>query len=147
MWGILVNPDLNSTYYKEIISQNLNVTIEDAIFRDEDFFLPANIQNNIEFWELEILAQHPHKDNLLKWIKGVHFEEFLNSFTEGEFQGIKLHSYYPTPQQFTNYVPPEFEEFIDNQVQDWVRIGALLEWEKVRKQGQPQIPQVFSTSI
>ena len=144
MWGILVNPDLRSEYYKEIIAQNLNVTIEDAIFRNEEFFLPANLQNSIEFWEQEILAQHPHKDNLLKWIKGVQIEEFLNSFTEGEFQGIKLHSFYPTHQQFTNYVPPEFEEFMDNQVQDWVRIGALLEWEKVRKQGQPHIPQVVS---
>ena len=54
-----------------------------------------------------------------------------------------MHSYYPTAQQFDNYVPPEFELFMDNQVQDWDR-GALLEWEKVKKEGEPNIPLVVS---
>ena len=47
-----------------------------------------------------------------------------------------MHSYYSTAQQFDNYVPPEFEEFMNEQVRDWVRKGALLEWEKVRKEGE-----------
>ena len=120
----------------------MKVGFEDAIFRDEKHFSPANLQNYLEFWENEILAQHPHKDNLLKWIKGVRIEEFLNSFTEGEFQGIHLHSYYPTAQQFPNYVSSEFEQFKEQKVQDWVRIGALLEWDKVKKEGQPDIPLI-----
>ena len=95
---------------------------------DETHFSPANLQKNLEFWENEILAQHPHKDNLLKWIKGVRIEEFLNSFTEGEFQGIHLHSYYPTAQQFPNYVPPEFAQFMykDQQVQSFYWNGIKL---------------------
>ena len=41
-------------------------------------------------------------------------EEFLNSFTDSEFQGTKLLSYYPHTLSFSNYVPDEFEEFIKN---------------------------------
>ena len=139
-----MKPDLSTIYYKKILSENLTVGIGEAIFRDENLFIPANLQNYSDFWEQEILADHPHKANLLKWIKGVRLEEFLNSFTEGQFQGIKMHSYYPTAQQFDNYVPPEFEEFMNEQVQDWVRMGALLEWEKVRKEGESNIPLVVS---
>lgn len=55
-----------------------------------------------------------------------------------------MHSYYPTAQQVDNYVPPEFELFMDNQVQDWDGggLGGVLEWEKVRKEGEPNTPLV-----
>ena len=77
----------------------------DAVFRKETNFIPANLKNHLEFWEQEILKDHPHKQTLLKWIQGIHIEDFLNSFTTGEYQGIRLHSFYPEPQEFQNYVP------------------------------------------
>ena len=60
------------------------------------------------------MKEHPHKPTLLKLISGVKFEEFPNSFTDSEFQGTKLHSYYPHAQTFPNYVPEEFEKFMDD---------------------------------
>ena len=118
--------------------------MEDAIFREEDSFIPANLQNFYDFWDQEILKDHPHRDNLLKWIKGVEIEEFLNSYTSTEFQGMKLDSYYPQPKEFSNYVPEEFIPFMDQQVQEWVGNGALLQWEKAKKEGDPAIPTVVS---
>ena len=144
MWGIEVYPNLKPEFYKEILQNNLKVSLEDAIFRKEEHFIPANLQQFYNFWDQEILKDHPHRDNLLKWIKGVEIEEFLNSYTSVEFQGTKLDSYYPQPKEFPNYVPDEFTSFMDNQVKEWVTNGALMEWDKARKEGDPAIPTVVS---
>ena len=106
-------PNLEPSFYKQIINSKTKVTLEEAIFRSEKAFRPSNLQEYQEFWEQEILKDHPHKLNLMKWISGVTLEEFLNSFTNAEFQGEKLNSYYPLPKEFSNYVPAEFETFMD----------------------------------
>ena len=56
-------------------------------------------------------------------------EEFLNSFTDSEFPGTNLFSYYPHTQSFPNYVPDEFEEFMDKTVLEWAAMGVLKEWD------------------
>ena len=71
-----------------------------------------------QFWEEEILKQHPQKKTLLSWIEGVKIEEFLNSFTDSEFQGVKLHSHDPHSQAFPNYVPQKFKTFMDDTVKE-----------------------------
>ena len=106
-------------FFQQILDSKFNVTLEEAIFRSEQAFKPANLQEHLQFWEDEILKDHPQKTNLLGWIKGVKIEEFLKSFTSTEFQGIKLNSYYPHTQSFPNYVPPEFEEFMDKTVKEY----------------------------
>ena len=63
-------------HIKEILAQGLEVSLEDAIFQNCDSFQPANLRNNIPFWEEEILKDHPHKDTLLRWLQGVQIEEF-----------------------------------------------------------------------
>ena len=95
--------------------------------------MPTNLQQFYEFWDQEILKDHPHRDNLLKWIKGVEIEEFLNSHTSTEFQGMKLDSYYPQPKEFSNYVPEEFIPFMDQQVQEWVGNGAFYNGKKQKR--------------
>ena len=75
---------------------------------------------------------HPHKTTLLNWINGVRIEEFLNSFTDSEFQGTKCFSYYPHTQTFPNYVPEEFEEFMEKTVLEWAALGVLKKWDEVR---------------
>ena len=139
-----VSPNLDPSFYKQILSSKTKVTLEEAIFRSEQAFRPSNLQEYQNFWEQEILKDHPHKLNLIKWISGVTLEEFLNSFTESEFQGETLNSYYPLPKEFSNYVPAEFEVFMDNQIKEWVQNGALEEWDKVREPGDPFIPVVVS---
>jgi len=98
----------------------------------------------LEFWEEEILRDHPNKVNILKWLVGVKIEDFLQSFTEGVFQGIQMHSFYPETQEFHNYVPQEFEGFIDATVKEWELLGMLKKWDDVRKPGDPPTPVVVS---
>ena len=116
--------------------------MEDAIFRNNDAFTPANLKEHLPFWEHEILKDHPHKQTILKWLKGVRIEEFLNSFTTGSFQGIELNSYYPAPQHFDNYVPAEFHDFMNDNVQEWVNLGVLEKWDEVRTPKDPKTPLV-----
>ena len=66
----------------------------------------------------------------------------MNSFTSGSFQGIELNSFYPAPQQFHNYVPNEFKQFMDENVQEWVKLGVLKRWDKVKSLDDPDIPLV-----
>ena len=113
---MLVDPDLSIEFYRNILKNEMKLTVDDAIFRNEKLFSPANLKNNVDFWEKEILKDHPHKTAILGWIQGVKLEEFLNSFTRTEFQGRRLHSHYPEPIELQHYVPNEFEEFMDNQV-------------------------------
>ena len=91
----MVQPDLSTEYYKNLLKNSVSDNLEDAVFRDEKVFCIANLKNHLPFWEHEVLKDHPHKLTLLKWIQGVQIEDFLNSFTTGEFQGKTLNSYYP----------------------------------------------------
>ena len=138
-----VNTNNGASFFKQTLSSRSTVTLEEAILRSELAFKPANLQEHKQFWEEEILKEHPHKSTLLKWIQGVKIEEFLNSFTDSEFQGVKLHSHYPHSQAFPSYVPQEFETFMDDTVKEWVESGALMDWEKVRKPNE-LIPTVIS---
>jgi len=139
---MLVDPDLSIEFYRNILKNEIKLTVDDAIFRNEKLFTPANLKSNVEFWEKEILKDHPHKTAILGWIQGVKLEEFLNSFTTTEFQGRRLHSHYPEPIELQNYVPNEFEEFMDNQVQEWLHLGVMKLWEDVRLESEPEIPTV-----
>ena len=118
------------------------MSLEDAIFRNCDHFIPANLKNHLPFWEHEILKDQPHKDKILKWLQGVRIEEFLNSFTSGSFQGIELNSYYPEPRHFENYVPEEFHQFMDENVQEWVNLGVLQKWDEIKSSSDPEVPLV-----
>ena len=144
MWGIAVKPDLTMNNYKSILLEGRRVTLEEAVFRSEKAFRPANLKEHLDFWENEILKDHPQKKVLLGYLSGVKLEDFLHSFSVGEYQGIPINSFYPEPQIFPNYVPKEFEEFMSNTVEDWVSLGMLVEWESVRKPGDPFIPVVVS---
>ena len=78
---------MDTTKGKEFFKQKLNptstVTLEEAIFRSEKAFRPS--KEHYSFWEQEILRDHPNTNALLKWLKGVRIEDFLQSFTKGEF--------------------------------------------------------------
>ena len=139
-----MHPDLRNTAFKVFLAEGKKVSLEEAIFRSTKAFKPCSLKEHLQFWEQEILLNHPNKVNLLKWLAGVRIEDFLQSFTEGNFQGIPMHSFYPEPQQFENYVPPEFEEFMDTTVREWASLGMLRKWDDVRKPGDPPIPRVVS---
>ena len=135
---------LTPTYYRQILKEAEIVTLEHAVFRKEESFIHSNLKNFLPFWESEILKDHPHKHAILGWLSGVKIEEFLNSFTSTTFQGIKLNSYYPQQQHFENYVPAQFEQFMDEQVQEWVNLGVFQKWEDVKELSDPSAPIVVS---
>ena len=135
-------PDLNIHYYKNILKNKALVSVEDAIFRDPNAFVTANLGRHISFWEHEILKDHPHKQTILKWIQGVKLEDFLNSFTTGNFQGMELNSFFPPARELLNYVPDQFENFMDENVQEWINLGVLQQWHLVRQPQDPDIPLV-----
>ena len=74
----------------------------------------------------------------------VKIEEFLNSFTTTVFQGQNIHSYYPHQREFENYVPSEYQHFMNEQVQEWVNMGVLKKWTDVKSDSDPEIPTVVS---
>ena len=80
----------------------------------------------------------------MKWLQGVQIEDFLNSYTKGNFQDITLDSYYPGPQHFDNYVPEEFQQFMEENVQEWVNMGVLQKWDEIKSPEDPDIPLVVS---
>ena len=127
-----MNTDKGKQFFTQTLNSNSKVNLEEAIFRSEKAFKPANLKEHRQFWEEEILKEHPQKTTLLIWIEGVKIEEFLNSLTDSEFQGIKIYSHYPQQQAFSNYVPQEFEKFMDDTVQEWNSLGVLQIWSQVR---------------
>jgi len=141
---VAVPADLKNADYRVILSDGRKVTLEEAIFRSSQAFRPTTLKEHLHFWENEILKDHPNKVNILRWLTGVKIEDFLQSFTEGNFQDITMCSYYPEPQQFQNYVPKEFEDFMDTTVKEWESLGMLKKWDEVRKQGDPLLPTVVS---
>ena len=76
-------------FFKQALSSNSKMTLEEAIFRSEVAFKSTNLQECTcrQFWEEEILKEHPQKTTLLNWIEGVKIEEFLreNPTTGREF--------------------------------------------------------------
>ena len=111
IWGKELNPifQFNTT----LLKNNANVSIDQAIFRNEAAFKPGNLYNHAQFWETVILKDHPHKDMLLRWLPGIDLEEFLNSHTKSSFQNIQINAKYPQEAQFENYVPEQFTDFMN----------------------------------
>ena len=92
---------------------------------NESAFVPANLNRHRDFWEHVILKDHPHKQTLLGWLPGVHIQEFMNSFTSAEFQGITIHSVLPEPAFFDNYVPAKFTAFMNQTIREWETLGVI----------------------
>jgi len=136
--------EVSTEYFKWILKEKKNLSVDDAVFRPESSFKPANLLNCLPFWENEILKDHPHKQKIVGWLKGVRIEEFLNSFTTSIFQGEELNSYYPKEKHFENYVPQEFFGFMNEQVQDWVNLGVLKKWDDVKSPSDANAPLIVS---
>ena len=115
MWAQRFLPNLEMQFLRDVLKRKEEMSIEDAIFRNTDCFIPANLQNHLPFWEHEMLKDHPHKETILKWLQGVQIEEFLNSYTLS---------------------------ILKNYVQEWVNLGVLEKWNDVRSPEDPEIISV-----
>ena len=142
MFGERVFPDLTVQYYTSLLKNNALVSIQEAIFRNEQAFVPANLNKHKQFWDVVILKDHPHKSTLSRWLPGVEIDEFLNSYTIGSFQDIQIHSRLPQPAVFENYVPLQFTEFMNNTIAEWERLGVIERWEFYTKECSNDKPVV-----
>ena len=113
------------------MKNNDPVKLEDAIFRNDKFFNPGNLNNHRHFWETVILKDHPFKNKLLGWISGVTIEEFLNPFTSFLYKGIQTISVHPKPSFQENYVPAEFSAFMTATLEEWEIMGVIQNWKHV----------------
>ena len=59
IWGMAVKPPTERDFFKKILNSKTSVTLEEAIFRSELAFKPANLKEHYQFWEEEILKDHP----------------------------------------------------------------------------------------
>jgi len=62
--------------YKSILLEGKRVSLEEAVFRSEKAFRPANLKEHLQFWEEEILKDLPFKNKLLRWLAGVNWKIF-----------------------------------------------------------------------
>ena len=62
---------------------------------------------------------------------------FLNSFTTGNFheQGMELNSIFPPARENLNYFPEQFENFMDENIQEWINLGVVQQWHLVKITG------------
>ena len=129
MLGVRVYPDLTVQYYTSLLKNNVPVSIQEAIFRNEQAFVPGNLNKHKHFWDMVIFKDHPYKSTLSGWLPGIELDEFLNLHTTGSFQHIQINSRLPQPAAFENYVPLEFTEFMNNTIAEWEKLGVIQKWE------------------
>ena len=69
--------------------------LPEKVMRDEKEFMVGSLSLCEEFWEKEILADHPDKHKLISWLQGVKIESFFKPFTREVYKGknieAKLH--------------------------------------------------------
>ena len=99
-----ISPDFQS-----VIENNMQVSANDAVFRDNGFFKAGSLSGKDaqKFWEDENLRGHKQKDRekTLRWLReGVRIEDFLRGNLKGKFKGQPYDSLYPDEQSFENLV-------------------------------------------
>ena len=140
--GEKVTPNLSVQFYTSLLKNNTEVSIQQAIFRDEKAFKPGNLYAHKQYWESVILKDHPHKSMLLNWLSGINIEEFLNSHTKSVYQHIQIDTKYPTPACFDNYVPEKFKDFMSATILEWEKLGVIQKWELARQNPSDKVPIV-----
>ena len=95
--GTQVHPNSQPEFYKEILQKNLLVSLEDAIFRKEVNFMPANLQIFMNFGSK-------------KFGRTIHTRIICsNGLKELKLDSVK---------EFPNNISDEFIFFMDKQVEE-----------------------------
>ena len=122
---------INMMEYRRICIENWEVSAVDASFRNSEDFMAGSLSMCADFWEHEILKSHPRKEEILSWIKyGVRIEPFLSPFTKGSYYGRVLASTKPQFYREHNHVSPEFESWVDSEIQQLLKWQVLKKWDK-----------------
>jgi hypothetical protein len=111
--------------------------------RAESEYKVGNVQNHIPFWEEHVLAEHPKKDELLSYLRGVRYTDLMSSVWEaGSYNGVdwplgsRADGDMPPQAAFDNYVPLQFEEWVTEHIENKL---VVREWDVVVEGGLPHI--------
>ena len=102
-------------------------------------FVTGNLHRNLAQWNTLI---EDSESDVLKWIKDrVDINDFIQTF-KGEFWGVQYDHEYPPPRQFQNAKNcAQFVGFINSELQERIRSGAIY---YVRKVGEFAPPYIVS---
>jgi hypothetical protein len=89
--------------------------------RDEGSFEAGNLQRHGDYWKSHILLDHPEREELLSYLKGVSYTSLLAPKWEaGVFEGIAYpvgsrdRGDLPAPNELPNHVDGSFEPWVDD---------------------------------
>ena len=109
----------------------------------EKEFMVGSLNLCGEFWEKEILADHPDKHKLSSWLQGVKIESFFKPFTREVYKGKNIKAKLPPPICLSNYVPQDFFPWVNETINEYKRIKMLVPWSQVRRQGESMLPDLI----
>ena len=136
-WRMLTLQDFKSILHDEVS------TLPQKVQREEKGFMVGSLGLCENFWEKEILSDHPNKQLLLSWLQGVRIELFFNQFTREVYKGKKVEAKNPTPIQLKNYVPTEFASWVNTTIKEYKRIQMLVPWSEVRRENENLLPDLI----
>ena len=94
--------------------------------------MAGHVSSKHAYWKSEILQDHPSRDTLLGWIRGVRLTEFIDRSRKGTYQGHAYNGADLTPiVKLPNHVPQEFDAWVDKEVAALVNKGCIARWSEV----------------
>ena len=94
--------------------------------------MAGHVSSKHAYWESEILQDHPSRDTLLGWIRGVRLTEFIDRSRKGTYQGHAYNGADLTPiVELPNHVPQEFDAWVDKEVAALANKGCIARWSEV----------------
>ena len=92
----------------------------------------GHVSSKHAYWKSEILEDHPSRNTLLGWVRGVRSTEFLDRSRKDTFQGHAYNGADLTPiVELPNHVPQEFDAWADKEVAALVGKVCIAGWSKV----------------
>ena len=100
-------------------------------WRESDF-VAGHVSSKHAYWESDILQDHPSRDTLLGWTRGVRLTEFIDRSRKGTNQGHAYNGADLTPiVELPNHVPQEFDAWVDKEVAALVGKKCIAKWSEV----------------
>ena len=94
--------------------------------------MAGHVSSKHAYWESEILQDHPSRDTLLGWIRGVRLTEVIDRSRKSTYQGHAYNGADLTPiVKLSNHVPQEFDAWVDEEVAALVNKGCIARWSEV----------------
>ena len=94
--------------------------------------MAGHVSSKHAYWESEILQDHPSRDTLLGWIRGVRLTEFIDRSRKGTYQSHAYNGADLTPiVELPNHVPQEFDAWVDKEVAALANKGCIARWSEV----------------